>query len=178
VQKKHRDACKTCRALNFASVMSAPKAAAAKPLTLAVGSVPCRLPLLSLRLMWLRAGRARFVCCFVVALAATASCARVARLSVVGERRQRIFAAASGKETGHQRCAGLSLLKSDPVRSNPIRFEAIRSGTKQSDPVVTFTFLIGCWCTRPAMSNRNCLLSQELCHYLNQGRTLDDLLLP
>jgi len=25
------------------------------------------------------------------------------------------------------------------------------------------------------MSNQNCLLSQKLCHYLNQNRTLNDL---
>jgi len=31
--------------------------------------------------------------------------------------------------------------------------------------------------TNPAMSNRNYLLSQKLCHYLNQGRTLNDLLM-
>ena len=30
---------------------------------------------------------------------------------------------------------------------------------------------------RPAMSNRNYLLSQKLCHYLNQGRTLNDILM-
>jgi len=29
--------------------------------------------------------------------------------------------------------------------------------------------------SRSAMSNRNCLLSQKLCHYLNVGRTLDGL---
>jgi len=29
---------------------------------------------------------------------------------------------------------------------------------------------------RPAMSNRNCLLSQKLCNYLNQGRKLNDIL--
>jgi len=29
---------------------------------------------------------------------------------------------------------------------------------------------------KPAMSNPNGLLSQELCHYLNQGRTLNDVL--
>jgi len=27
------------------------------------------------------------------------------------------------------------------------------------------------------MSNRNYLLSQKLCHYLNQGRTLNDILM-
>jgi len=26
-----------------------------------------------------------------------------------------------------------------------------------------------------AMSNRTCLLSKKLCHYLNQGRTLKDI---
>jgi len=31
-------------------------------------------------------------------------------------------------------------------------------------------------CT-PAMSNHNCLLSQKLCHYLNQGHTLNDILM-
>ena len=30
---------------------------------------------------------------------------------------------------------------------------------------------------RTAMSDRNCLLSQNLCNYLNQGRTLNDLLM-
>jgi len=28
---------------------------------------------------------------------------------------------------------------------------------------------------RPAMSNKNGLLSQKLCHYLDQGRTLNDI---
>jgi len=27
------------------------------------------------------------------------------------------------------------------------------------------------------MSNPNCLLSQKLCHYLNQGRKLNDILM-
>jgi len=31
--------------------------------------------------------------------------------------------------------------------------------------------------SRTAMSNPNCLLSQKLCHYLNQGHTLNDTLL-
>ena len=30
---------------------------------------------------------------------------------------------------------------------------------------------------RPALSNPNGLLSQKLCHYLNQGRTLNDILM-
>jgi len=29
---------------------------------------------------------------------------------------------------------------------------------------------------KPAMSNRNALLGQKLCHYLDEGRTLNDLL--
>jgi len=31
--------------------------------------------------------------------------------------------------------------------------------------------------SKPAMSNRNCLLSQKLCHCRNQGRTLNDILM-
>jgi len=31
--------------------------------------------------------------------------------------------------------------------------------------------------SRAAVSNRNCLPSQKLCHYLNQGRTLNDILM-
>jgi len=31
--------------------------------------------------------------------------------------------------------------------------------------------------SRPAMSNPNGLLSQKVCHYLNQGRTLNDILM-
>jgi len=31
--------------------------------------------------------------------------------------------------------------------------------------------------TRPAMFNPNGLLSQKSCHYLNQGRTLNDILM-
>jgi len=31
--------------------------------------------------------------------------------------------------------------------------------------------------TRPAMSNPNGLLSQKLCHYLKQGRTLNNILM-
>jgi len=31
--------------------------------------------------------------------------------------------------------------------------------------------------THPAMSNPNGSLSQNLCHYLDQGRTLNDILL-
>jgi len=29
--------------------------------------------------------------------------------------------------------------------------------------------------SKPVMSNTNCLLSQKLCHYLNQGRKLNDI---
>jgi len=32
-------------------------------------------------------------------------------------------------------------------------------------------------CSSPAMSNPNGLLSQKVCHYLDQGRTLNDILL-
>jgi len=34
-----------------------------------------------------------------------------------------------------------------------------------------------CCIFRSAMSNRNCLLSQQLCHYLTQDRTLDNTLM-
>jgi len=39
----------------------------------------------------------------------------------------------------------------------------------------TFTRIINIY--RTAMSNPNCLLSQKLCHYLNQGRKLNDILM-
>ena len=31
--------------------------------------------------------------------------------------------------------------------------------------------------SRPALSNPKCLLRQKLCHYLNQGRKLNDILM-
>jgi len=34
-----------------------------------------------------------------------------------------------------------------------------------------------CYETRPAMSNPYGSLSQKLCHYLNQGRTSNDMLM-
>jgi len=34
----------------------------------------------------------------------------------------------------------------------------------------------GCGVSRAAVSNGNCLPNQKLCQYLNQGRTLNDLL--
>jgi len=43
-------------------------------------------------------------------------------------------------------------------------------------PVVIVLLLQVGKCYSPAMSNRNGLLSQKLCHYLDQGRTLHDIL--
>jgi len=51
---------------------------------------------------------------------------------------------------------------SSPRTRNTSRFSAISDGSPGS---------------APAMSNRNGLLSQILCHYLNQGRTLNDILM-
>ena len=37
--------------------------------------------------------------------------------------------------------------------------------------------LLGSLESRPATSNRKCLPSQKSCHYLNQGRTLNNILM-
>jgi len=43
--------------------------------------------------------------------------------------------------------------------------------------ITNFMYKTSIHFVNPAMSNPNGLLSQKLCHYLDQGRTLNDILL-
>jgi len=50
------------------------------------------------------------------------------------------------------------------------------TGKQQVNDEQTGTYYFVYQGSRPAMSNRNCLLNQKLCHYINQGRTLTALI--
>ena len=55
------------------------------------------------------------------------------------------------------------------------------SGQKQTRLCMCVKQTRLCMCvslrSRPALSNPKCLLRQKLCHYLNQGRKLNDILM-